>query len=128
MEFALVLPLLVLMLLGMMDYGWYFFVEINTSAAAREGARTATTFPGSCPNPAASSAAASAVTSRIADIGYAATTTVTTTCSTLADGDPQFEVQVQVLFPQLTGFTLLPMPRQGNDVRAFARSTMRGVH
>jgi Flp pilus assembly protein TadG len=38
-EFALVVPLLATLLLGIMQYGWYFYVANNTSAAAREGAR-----------------------------------------------------------------------------------------
>lgn len=38
-EFALVLPLLMALVMGIIQYGWYFFVANNASAAAREGAR-----------------------------------------------------------------------------------------
>lgn len=38
-EFALVLPVLVALLLGIIQFGWYFFVANSASAAAREGAR-----------------------------------------------------------------------------------------
>ena len=38
-EFALVVPLLVTLLFGMIQFGWFFFVANSASAAAREGAR-----------------------------------------------------------------------------------------
>ncbi len=38
-EFALVVPLLATLVLGIIQYGWYFYVANNTSAAAREAAR-----------------------------------------------------------------------------------------
>lgn len=38
-EFALVLPILVALLLGIVQLGWYFFVANSASGAAREGAR-----------------------------------------------------------------------------------------
>lgn len=38
-EFALVLPILALLLLGIIQFGWYFFVANNTSSVAREAAR-----------------------------------------------------------------------------------------
>jgi Flp pilus assembly protein TadG len=38
-EFALVLPILAALLLGIIQFGWYFFVANNASSAAREGAR-----------------------------------------------------------------------------------------
>jgi len=38
-EFGLVLPLLVLVLMGILDWGYYFFTEQVVVNAAREGAR-----------------------------------------------------------------------------------------
>lgn len=38
-EFALVLPLLMLLVLGTIDWGFYFFIEQVATNAAREGAR-----------------------------------------------------------------------------------------
>jgi Flp pilus assembly protein TadG len=38
-EFAIVLPVLLLLVLGAIDWGWYFFVEQVVTNAAREGAR-----------------------------------------------------------------------------------------
>ena len=38
-EFALVMPVLLFVLLGIMQYGYAFFVQISMTNAAREGAR-----------------------------------------------------------------------------------------
>ena len=38
-EFALVLPVLLLVLLGIVQWGYVFFVQVNMTNAAREGAR-----------------------------------------------------------------------------------------
>ena len=38
-EFALILPILMLLIGGVVDYGRYFFTEIQLTNAAREGAR-----------------------------------------------------------------------------------------
>jgi Flp pilus assembly protein TadG len=38
-EFALVLPLLILILCGILDFGWIFFHQILVNNAAREAAR-----------------------------------------------------------------------------------------
>ena len=40
-EFALVLPMLLLLVLGILEFGWIMKAEIAVSAAAREGARYA---------------------------------------------------------------------------------------
>ncbi len=39
MEFALVAPILLIILLGIVQFGFAFFVQINMTNAAREGAR-----------------------------------------------------------------------------------------
>lgn len=38
-EFALVAPILLMMLIGIMEYGWYFFEEAQVTAALREAVR-----------------------------------------------------------------------------------------
>jgi TadE-like protein len=45
LEFALVLPLLLLMLLGTLDYGLFWQVQITGAQAAADGARYAALFP-----------------------------------------------------------------------------------
>jgi Flp pilus assembly protein TadG len=44
-EFALVLPIFVLLLLGAMDWGWYFMIRETATNAAREGARVGAVSP-----------------------------------------------------------------------------------
>ncbi len=39
-EFALILPVLILLVLGLMEYGRVYNVQVSLSNAAREGART----------------------------------------------------------------------------------------
>jgi Flp pilus assembly protein TadG len=42
-EFGLILPLLILILLGIIDYGFVFYTRLNMTNAAREGARVGVT-------------------------------------------------------------------------------------
>jgi len=39
LEMALVLPLLLLLVIGGIDYGWKFYILHNMNVAARDGAR-----------------------------------------------------------------------------------------
>ncbi len=39
MEFALIAPLLILLVFGTVEFGWFFFTKANVANAAREGAR-----------------------------------------------------------------------------------------
>lgn len=40
MEFALILPLLLLLVLGMLEYGWLLNAKITVNSAAKDAART----------------------------------------------------------------------------------------
>ncbi len=40
-EFALILPILLLLLCGIIDFGWMYYSQITLNNAAREGARYA---------------------------------------------------------------------------------------
>jgi len=44
-EFALVLPLLLTVVMGAIDWGWYFFIDQLVTNCAREGARAGTLLP-----------------------------------------------------------------------------------
>jgi Flp pilus assembly protein TadG len=132
-EFALLLPVFMLMLLGMIDYGWYFYVDLAATNAAREGARAATTTAGICGSAGAGIAQTlgeATVSSYMQKIGYDGYTTATATCQ--SGGllpNPTWQVTVVVDFPRLTGYPLVPMPASttaGNTV-ARAVSVMRGV-
>ena len=127
-EFALVLPVFLMMLLGMMDYGWYFFVDLLATNAAREGARVATTFGGACPNDLGRNAGTAAINAYLAQVpSLAAGTTISATCSTVA-ANPQFRYDVTIDFQRLTGFLLVPMPAGAapNSTKVRTSATMRG--
>jgi hypothetical protein len=47
-EFALVLPLVVLLIFGLIDFGRLFFVKISLTSASREAARISTFYPNAC--------------------------------------------------------------------------------
>ena len=50
-EFAIIFPLLFLVIAGIVDFGRYFFTSIQLTNAAREGARMAIVMPGPTPDP-----------------------------------------------------------------------------
>ena len=56
-EFALVLPLFLTLVLGAIDWGWYFFIDQLVTDCAREGARAGSLLP---PRPTSTSAQAEA--------------------------------------------------------------------
>ena len=62
-EFALVVPLLLLFILGIIEMGYALFVYTGVQNAAREGARTAAVRP--CPSSADKTAIANATINRI---------------------------------------------------------------
>jgi len=135
-EFALVLPILLVMLLGIFDYGWYFFVDLTATNAVREGARAATTIAGGCPNATATDLGARTIQSYLRGINMDSYANISASCTEaspapFAPSQPMFRFDVQLNFPQLTGFTLLPMPRPaggpGNYVALHTKATMRGV-
>jgi Flp pilus assembly protein TadG len=126
-EFALILLPFCLLLLGMIDYGWYFYVDLVCTNAVREGARAATTIPGACPNGAATTEGTAAVNQALTGllpVTYAPA--IVPTCTTVA-GSPRFQFTLTLDFPQLTGFTLIPMPGGNGAVHIATSSTMRGV-
>jgi Flp pilus assembly protein TadG len=128
-EFALVLPLLALLVMGIADYGYFFFSQQIVTNAAREGARTGTLVDpgGSTPTSAAQTTATTAATTaaqtlmndngiRCPSGGY----TCITSSYTTTGGLPAIDVQVQYAARSLTGFTAVILP-----AHVSARATMR---
>ena len=108
-EFGLVLPVLIAILLGVIDYGHYFFTEEIMLNAAREGARAGTVTSG---DPAA--VAQSVATAYMDNMGL---TAAGRSISAVSLAGPPASIQVTINYPpgSLTGFTqppLFPSTRQ----------------
>lgn len=123
-EFALSLIFIVPLLLGILDYGYYFWIGINAAEAARAGIRAAINSGGitGCPSvgtAAAEGVAAGAATAAVrAQMGHvftpanaaSYTTTPTNACRAGAPVSPTWQLQVQVDFPPAVGFLNPWMP------------------
>ena len=104
-EFALILPVLMSILLGIAEWGWYFNHQLAALNALREGARTgAVTLQEDDPTSAAETRARAALTELGLD-GTGATVTATLSGTT---PDELITVQVAVTYDPLTG--LIPTP------------------
>jgi Flp pilus assembly protein TadG len=89
-EFAIIFPLLFLILAGIIDFGRAFFTEIQLANAAREGARTAVLMP-SPPNPAPSVSAS--ISARVSAAAPGMSPSITpAVCASGASGDATVEV------------------------------------
>ena len=100
-EFALVLPLLMTILMGILDYGYVYYVRLTMTNAAREGARVGATRD----DDAAADAAETAAQTYLASAGITASVAATTP----SHGAPAVTVVVTVSpFTPLVGF--LPTP------------------
>lgn len=101
LEFGLVLPLLLVILLGIVDYGHIYFTRLSMSNAAREGARVGVTLP----ETEAQAAAVAAATGYLDRAGISAVVTATTP----SDTDPTVTVTITIdPFDPLIG--LVPTP------------------
>jgi Flp pilus assembly protein TadG len=133
-EMGLILPLFCLLLFGLIDYGYWFMVDLATTNAAREGTRAATTIAGACPNAAATAQGTSMISTYLTNAKIASIGTVTSLCAcTAVASGPQFQCSVRIDFPRLTGYSLVPMPAAGgsfgsNYTSVQAIATMRGTN
>lgn len=112
-EFALLLPILMALGMGAIDWGYFFFVDQLIANAAREGARAGSlqTPPPAGSVAAAQSAAQSAVTDYLQKMKLTGAATVTTAYATVSGTDA---ISVQVNYPtgSLTGFFAAVVPKQ----------------
>lgn len=108
-EFALVLPLLMLLVMGTLDWGYYFFVEQVVTNAAREGARAGTLHD---TDPAAAVAdATTTATSYVQTAGLKpAKLTVQVDLTTVATGANAVRVRTTYQAGSITGFLRAIVP------------------
>ncbi len=104
LEFVIIMPVLLILLFGVMEYGWMMTKSGELVNAAREGARV-----GARPD-ATVADINTVVDTRMGDAGMTGYTTTITTATDV--GDP---VTVQVTVPydggvELIGFFLVPVP------------------
>ena len=109
-EFALSLLILLPLVLGILDYGYYFYVSMAATEATRLAARaTGNTVVGSCtstgPVIVAQTAGTNAARTYLTTIGMGTPANLTTTilCLTGTPG-PKWSVQVQVDFKPAVGY------------------------
>ena len=81
-EFALVLPVLVVLVAGIVDYGWYYSQELAVIGATREGARMGASDAAGGTD--ACTVAVNAVDEALAQAGFDTSGTATTTWSSTA--------------------------------------------
>jgi len=116
-EFALVLPVLLLLVMGIIEFGRIFMAQQSITNASREGARTGV-LPSST-----SSDVQNTVTSYMASAGLDDTCTVTMTNvgPTVSSGSPT-SVTVQYTLPILTGSII---PGLGSSMTLSHTTVMR---
>ena len=100
-EFALVLPLLLLLALGGVDWGWYFYLRGVVASAAREGARAGSISWNQ-------TTAENAATSHLSRLGLPSGRASATATPTNVNGAPAMRVIVTYPGSSLTGFTGTP--------------------
>jgi Flp pilus assembly protein TadG len=109
-EFALVLPLLLTLVMGAIDWGWFFFIDQVVTNCAREGARAGTLLP---PRPTSTAAqaedAAKAASLAFLDAAHFTKQGVVASFTTVDGTDA---IQVTVTYPagSLTGLLSNLMP------------------
>jgi Flp pilus assembly protein TadG len=124
-EFALVLPFLMLIVLGTIDWGYFFFVEQIVTNAAREGARVGSLTPNdpAAPDPAAdATAVAEAEGTAETYLTNAGLSAANATIAAVNDGNAVV-VTVSYTTGSITGFLdLVPlMPDRANAVARMRR-------
>lgn len=123
-EFALVLPFLLMMVLGAIDWGWYFFVREVVTNAAREGARAGAVTTAANPTQAAEDIAGNYLT----NFGLTRPATVAVDLSNPTfGGAPVPTMSVTVTYPvgSITGFTSLPQYASLVPANVQAQAQMR---
>jgi hypothetical protein len=125
-EFAITLPIFLALVLGVIEYGHYFYVSVSANNAAREGARQCTLVSlGAC-----GKCDPTAAVDYMGKLGLKSNTTARATCA-VEGGAYMYTVGVRVDFPSLTSYpiilSVLPQsPKIVGNIVAGASAVMRG--
>ena len=124
-EFALTLPLFFVLIIGMLEYGYWFYIALSATSAAREGARQCTLVSlGACGD-----CDPSAAVDYMGAIGMDGYTDAAATCESNA-GALMYTVDVTVDFPTLTGYLpilgVIPASVTAGNTLASGVAVMRG--
>jgi Flp pilus assembly protein TadG len=112
-EFALILPVLVTLLFGIIEYGWVFLQQANVVAAVREGVRLGVTYA-TDDTPAADDAATARVTSVLNQYGFDASTATISAAYSGASPNMTLTVTAVVPYQPLIGFLYVPANLTGS--------------
>lgn len=139
-EFALLLPFIAVIVLALVDYGYYFYIGVNATEAARTAAVQATATaaamnagagPTGCGDtniglvtnaatatpPGAPAVAAKAYMTAQVNATIGSDTVATVTCAMTTTGNQlAFSTQVQVTFAPPSGTVHFGLPRSGNNL------------
>lgn len=106
-EFALVAPVLLAVLLGVIDYGWYFYREMQVVSAVREGARYGAATPRTnSPDPVA--VATARVRTTLNAYGLSGGTATVTSVLTGVKPDTLLTVTGTLPYVPIAGFVPVP--------------------
>lgn len=104
-EFALILPVLIAVLLAIAEWGWYFNQQIGVQTAVREGTRAGAVCAQEDDPPTVAEARARAA---LAELGLDATTATISVTTSGTSPDELLTVELAVPYEALTGFVPAP--------------------
>jgi Flp pilus assembly protein TadG len=111
-EFALVLPVFLLLVLGTIDFGYYFFVSEIVTNAAREGARAGSVLPPTAATTDVEQEAETVAGNYLAGGGL--TSQGVTATTTVVNGVNAVQVNIAYPVGSVTGFLSGIMPTYSN--------------
>jgi Flp pilus assembly protein TadG len=111
-EFALILPILISLILGMIEFGWILNGQITLTSAAREGARVAIVYESAAD-------ASTAVQSAVSKSAESSSLTIEETSTTFNDLTKSAKVTVNAKIQPIIGLFF------SSDVSLTAKAEMR---
>ncbi len=108
-EFALVLPILIAIIVAIMDYGWFFTENSRVVAATREGVRLGVTYA-TDETPTPQTAAANRINEVLTDYGFDTSSATVTTEYVGTAPEQMLRVTVTLPYEPLVGMIPVALP------------------